>query len=56
MADATTPCISRHAAADNPELPPALIVGILEAQAELEAGLAEPYSWGPLPPEPGEEG
>jgi ParD-like antitoxin of type II bacterial toxin-antitoxin system len=33
-------------AEDNPELPLSLIHGILEAQAELKAGLAEPYHWG----------
>jgi hypothetical protein len=32
-------------AEDNPELPLSLIHGILEAQAELAAGLAEPYQW-----------
>ena len=33
-------------AEDNPDLPLSMIQGILEAQAELKAGLAEPYKWG----------
>ncbi len=33
-------------AEDNPDLPLTMIQGILEAQAELKAGLAEPYQWG----------
>ena len=33
-------------AEDNPDLPLSMIQGILEAQAELEAGLAQPYRWG----------
>jgi hypothetical protein len=33
-------------AEDNPDLPMAMIHGILEAQAEVKAGLAEPYRWG----------
>jgi hypothetical protein len=33
---------------DNPDLPISMIQGILEAQAELKAGLAEPYRWGVL--------
>lgn len=33
-------------AEDNPDLPLSMIQGILEAQAELKAGLAEPYIWG----------
>jgi len=32
-------------AEDNPDLPLSMIQGILEAQAELKAGLAEPYRW-----------
>jgi len=35
-------------AEDNPDLPMAMIHGILEAQAELRAGLAQPYQWGVL--------
>lgn len=39
-------------AEDNPDLPLSMIQGILEAQAEIEAGLAEPYTWGVIgPPE-----
>ena len=37
-------------AEDNPELPLSMIHGILEAQAELKAGLAEPYQWGASAP------
>jgi hypothetical protein len=37
-------------AEDNPDLPLSMIQGILEAQAELEAGLAEPYEWGVIEP------
>jgi hypothetical protein len=33
-------------AEDNPDLPLSMIQGILDAQAELKAGLAEPYRWG----------
>jgi hypothetical protein len=33
-------------AEDNPDLPLSMIHGILEGQAELKAGLAEPYAWG----------
>lgn len=33
-------------AEDNPELPFSFIEGILEARAELDAGLAEPYDFG----------
>ena len=33
-------------AEDNPDLPMSMIQGILEAQAELKAGLAQPYQWG----------
>jgi ParD-like antitoxin of type II ParDE toxin-antitoxin system len=35
-------------AEDNPDIPMSMIKGILEARAELEAGLAEPYQWGVL--------
>lgn len=35
-------------AEDNPDLPMSMIHGILEAQAELKAGLAQPYQWGVL--------
>ena len=35
-------------AEDNPDLPLSMIQGILDAQAELKAGLAEPYRWGVL--------
>lgn len=35
-------------AEDNPDLPLALIAGILEAQEELKAGLGVPYQWGVL--------
>jgi hypothetical protein len=35
-------------AEDNPDLPLSMIQGILEAQAEVRAGLAEPYHWGVL--------
>ncbi len=35
-------------AEDNPDLPLAFIEGILEAQAELKAGLGQPYHWGVL--------
>lgn len=40
-------------AEDNPDLPLALVLGIREAQAELRAGLAQPYQWGVLEPERG---
>ena len=33
-------------AEDNPDLPLNMIHGILEAQAELRAGLGQPYQWG----------
>lgn len=33
-------------AEDNPDLPLSMIQGILEAQAELKAGLGQPYQWG----------
>jgi hypothetical protein len=33
-------------AEDNPDLPLSMIQGILEARAELKAGLAQPYQWG----------
>ena len=33
-------------AEDNPDLPMSMIQGILEAQAELKAGLGQPYQWG----------
>ncbi len=33
-------------AEDNPDLPMVMIQGILEAQAELKAGLGQPYQWG----------
>jgi plasmid stability protein len=33
-------------AEENPDLPFLFIEGILEAQAELDAGLAEPYEFG----------
>jgi hypothetical protein len=33
-------------AEDNPDLPMSMIHGIVEAQAELKAGLGEPYRWG----------
>ena len=33
-------------AEDNPDLPLSMIQGILDAQAELKAGLAEPYQFG----------
>jgi ParD-like antitoxin of type II bacterial toxin-antitoxin system len=33
-------------AEDNPDLPLPMIQGILDAQAELRADLAEPYWWG----------
>ena len=36
-------------AEDNPDLPMSMIQGILEAQAELKAGLAQPYLWGVIP-------
>jgi len=36
-------------AEDNPDLPMSMIHGILEAQAELRAGLGQPYQWGVLP-------
>lgn len=38
-------------AEDNPDLPLSTIAGILEAQAELRAGLAQPYVWGVIDPE-----
>jgi hypothetical protein len=33
-------------AEDDPDLPLSMIQGILDAQAELTADLAEPYQWG----------
>jgi hypothetical protein len=36
-------------AEDNPDLPLSMIQGILEAQAELKAGLGQPYQWGVIP-------
>jgi len=36
-------------AEDNPDLPMSMIQGILEAQAEIKAGLAQPYQWGVIP-------
>ena len=33
-------------AADNPDLPLAMIEGILEAQEEMKADLGKPYEWG----------
>lgn len=33
-------------AEDNPDLPMSMIQGIIEAQAELNAGLGQPYQWG----------
>jgi hypothetical protein len=33
-------------AEDNPDLPLSMIHGILEARAELRAGLGQPYQWG----------
>ena len=35
-------------AKDNPDLPLSIIEGILEARAELKAGLGQPYRWGVL--------
>lgn len=35
-------------AEDNPDLPLSIIHGILEAQAEVKAGLAQPYQFGVL--------
>jgi len=35
-------------AEDNPDLPLSFIEGILEARAELRAGLGQPYQWGVL--------
>jgi hypothetical protein len=37
-------------AEDNPDLPLSMIQGILEAQAEMKAGLGQPYQWGVLEP------
>jgi ParD-like antitoxin of type II bacterial toxin-antitoxin system len=36
-------------AEDNPDLPMSMIQGILEGQAEIKAGLAQPYQWGVIP-------
>jgi hypothetical protein len=36
-------------AEDNPDLPMSMIQGILEARAELKAGLGQPYQWGVIP-------
>ena len=33
-------------AEDNPDLPMSMVQGILEAQAEIKAGLGQPYRWG----------
>ncbi len=35
-------------AEDNPDLPLSMIEGVLEARAELKAGLGQPYQWGVL--------
>jgi hypothetical protein len=35
-------------AEDTPDLPLSMIAGILEAQAEVRAGLGAPYPWGVL--------
>jgi len=37
-------------AEDNPDLPMSMIQGILEGQAEIKAGLAQPYQWGVVEP------
>lgn len=37
-------------AEDNPDLPLSMIQGILEAQAELKAGLGQPYQCGVIGP------
>ncbi len=37
-------------AEDNPDLPLSMIQGILEARAELRAGLGQPYQWGVIEP------
>jgi hypothetical protein len=37
-------------AEDNPDLPMSMIQGILEGQAEIKAGLAQPYQWGVIEP------
>jgi hypothetical protein len=37
-------------AEDNPDLPLSMIQGILDAQAEIQAGLVEPYTWGVIGP------
>jgi len=37
-------------AEDNPDLPLSMIQGILEARAELHAGLGQPYQWGVIEP------
>jgi len=37
-------------AEDNPDLPLSMIQGILEAQAELHAGLGQPYQWAVIRP------
>ena len=37
-------------AEDNPDLPMSMIQGILEGQAEIKAGLAQPYQWGVIAP------
>ena len=37
-------------AEDNPDLPLSVIQGILEARAELHAGLGQPYQWGVIEP------
>jgi ParD-like antitoxin of type II ParDE toxin-antitoxin system len=37
-------------AEDNPDLPMSMIQGILEGQAEVKAGLTQPYQWGVIGP------
>ena len=37
-------------AEDNPDLPLSMIQGIVEARAELKAGLGQPYRWGVIGP------
>jgi hypothetical protein len=37
-------------AEDNPDLPLSMIQGILEGQAEIKAGLGQPYQWGVIEP------
>jgi hypothetical protein len=38
-------------AEDNPDLPLSMVQGILEARAELRAGLGQPYQWGVIEPD-----